>query len=178
MTRICKICEHDKACHKLKPKLACRQFEEEDREAIERVTMLLDEYAWSNDRMSDNAKKLKASMLKVWEHLLCKWRWTTRRTQMPKVTLNKPVTVDKKKDKSCSQQRMLGCLRRRYVRTVKIGNKWNTYLQIDHQGFCVVEQTCRHRAQWFGKNLAIALERMLAATRKVSESARENPRRE
>ena len=48
--------------------LACRQFEEEDREAIERVTMLLVEYAWSDDRMSDNAKKLKAAMLKVWEH--------------------------------------------------------------------------------------------------------------
>lgn len=48
--------------------LACRQFEEEDREAIGRVTMLLTEYAWSNDHMSDNAKKLKAAMLKVWEH--------------------------------------------------------------------------------------------------------------
>ena len=46
---------------------------------------------------------------------------------------------------------------------MKIGDKWNTYLQIDHQGFCVVEQTSRHRAQWFGKMLAIALERMLAA---------------
>jgi predicted ATPase len=82
---------------------------------------------------------------------------------MPKVTLNKPVTVDKKKDKPCSQQCMVSRLRRRYVRTVKIGDKWNTYLQIDHQGFCVVEQTCHHRARWFGKNLAIALERMLAA---------------
>ena len=48
--------------------LVCRQFEDEDREAIERVTMLLVEYAWSDDRMSDNAKKLKAAMLKVWEH--------------------------------------------------------------------------------------------------------------
>ena len=82
---------------------------------------------------------------------------------MPKVILNKPVTVDKKKDKPCLQQRMVIRLRRRYVRTVKIGDKWNTYLQIDHQGFCVVEQTCHHRARWFGKNLAVALERMLAA---------------
>ena len=48
--------------------LACRQFDEEDRDAIERVTMLLGEYAWSDDRMSENAKKLKAAMLKVWEH--------------------------------------------------------------------------------------------------------------
>ena len=82
---------------------------------------------------------------------------------MPKVTLNKPVTVDKSEDKPRSQQRMVSRLRRRYVRTVKIGDKWNTYLQIDHQGFCVVEQTCHHRARWFGKNLAVALARMLAA---------------
>ena len=62
--------------------------------------------------------------------------------------------------KARSQQRMV---RHRYTRVVKMGDKWNTYLQIDHQGFCVVEQTCRHRAQWFGKMLAVALERMLAA---------------
>ena len=62
-----------------------------------------------------------------------------------------------------SVQRMVSRLRRRYVRTVKIGDKWNTYLQIDQQGFCVVEQTSRHRAQWFGKMLAVALERMMAA---------------
>ena len=55
-----------------------------------------------------------------------------------------------------------------------LGDKWNTYLQIDHQGFCVVEQTCRQRAQWFGKMLAIALERMLAANDKLSDS-REKP---
>ena len=52
-------------------------------------------------------------------------------------------------------------LQLRYTRTVKIGNAWNTYLQINHQGFCVVEQTSKHRALWFGKNLAIALDRML-----------------
>ena len=66
-----------------------------------------------------------------------------------------------------SQQRMVSRLRRRYVRTVKIGDKWNTYLQIDHQGFCVVEQTFHHRARWFGKNLAIALERMLASNDQI-----------
>ena len=86
---------------------------------------------------------------------------------MPKATLNKPVTVDKKKGKSRSQQRMVSRLRRRYTRVVKVGDKWNTYLQIDHQGFCVVEQTCRHRAQWFGEMLAVALERMLAANIKL-----------
>lgn len=69
-----------------------------------------------------------------------------------------------------SQQRMVSRLRRRYTRVVKRGDKWNTYLQIDHQGFCVVEQTCRQRAQWFGKMLAVALERMLAANKVLSES--------
>ena len=74
-----------------------------------------------------------------------------------------------------SQQRMVSRLRRRYTRVVKMGDKWNTYLQIDHQGFCVVEQTCRQRAQWFGKMLAIALERMLAANDKLSDRHANNP---
>ncbi len=51
-------------------------------------------------------------------------------------------------------------LRMKYVRTKKIGDKWNTYLQIDHQGFCVVEQTTKKRAEWFGKMLAVALARV------------------
>lgn len=71
--------------------------------------------------------------------------------------------------KARSQQRMVSRLRRRYTRVVKMGDKWNTYLQIDHQGFCVVEQTCRQRAQWFGKMLAVALERMLAANKKLAD---------
>lgn len=58
---------------------------------------------------------------------------------------------------------MVSRLRRRYTRVVKMGDYWNTYLQIDHQGFCVVEQTTRARAQWFGKMLAVALDRMLSA---------------
>ena len=58
--------------------------------------------------------------------------------------------------------RMVSRLRRRYTRVVKIGDRWNTYLQIDHQGFCVVEQTTRARAQWFGRMLAVALDRMLS----------------
>ena len=54
-------------------------------------------------------------------------------------------------------------LRRRYVRTVKIADKWNTYLSVDDQSFCIVEQTSRRRAQWFGKMLAVAIGRMLTA---------------
>lgn len=51
-------------------------------------------------------------------------------------------------------------LRKKYVTTKKIGEKWNTYLQIDHQGFCIVEQTTKKRAQWYGKMLAVALSRV------------------
>jgi hypothetical protein len=52
-------------------------------------------------------------------------------------------------------------VKKRYVRVVKIGDKWNTYLQIDHQGFCVVEQTTKRRAKWFADMLAIALQRLI-----------------
>lgn len=80
------------------------------------------------------------------------------------------------RDSGGLMQRMVSRLRRRYTRVVKIGDKWNTYLQIDHQGFCVVEQTVRQRAQWYGKMLAISLARMLAnagvdrAVRKTPEN--------
>lgn len=53
-------------------------------------------------------------------------------------------------------------LQKRYTRTVQLGSAWNTYLQIDHQSFCVVEQTSKRRAEWFAKRLATALERMIA----------------
>lgn len=52
-------------------------------------------------------------------------------------------------------------LRKKYTRVVKIADKWNTYLQIDHQGFCVVQQTTEKRAKWYAMQLAIALYRML-----------------
>jgi hypothetical protein len=52
-------------------------------------------------------------------------------------------------------------LRKRYTRVVKIGDKWNTYQQIDHQGFKVVEQTTKRRAEWFADMLAIALQRLI-----------------
>ena len=67
--------------------------------------------------------------------------------------------------------RMVSRLRRRYTRVVKMGDHWNTYLQIDHQGFCVVEQTTRERAQWFGKMLAVALDRMLSANGRDEQRA-------
>lgn len=52
-------------------------------------------------------------------------------------------------------------IRKRYTRVVKIGSKWNAYIQIDHQGFCIVEQTTKKRADWYAKMAAIALTRML-----------------
>ena len=52
-------------------------------------------------------------------------------------------------------------IKKRYTRVVNIGGMWNTYLQIDHQGFCVVEQTTRKRAMWFARMLAVALARMM-----------------
>lgn len=75
--------------------------------------------------------------------------------------------------KTTAQQRsrrMVRRLRRRYTRVVKMGDRWNTYLQIDHQGFCVVEQTTRSRAQWFGKMLAGALARMLSENTTMSRA--------
>ena len=71
--------------------------------------------------------------------------------------------------------RMVSRLRRRYTRVVKMGDHWNTYLQIDHQGFCVVEQTTRERAQWFGKMLAVALDRMLSANTKTCHGPEAKP---
>lgn len=43
-----------------------------------------------------------------------------------------------------------------------MGDKWNAYLQIDHQGFIVVEQTTNERAKFYAKMLAIALTRVSA----------------
>ena len=60
----------------------------------------------------------------------------------------------------------INSIRKRYIRTFKVGDGWTTYLQIDHQSFCVVDDTTRERARWFGKMLAIALERMLNGSQK------------
>jgi hypothetical protein len=53
-------------------------------------------------------------------------------------------------------------MKKKYVQVKKIGDRWNTCLQIDHQGFSVVEQTTKKRAEFFGKMLAIALSRVNA----------------
>lgn len=38
---------------------------------------------------------------------------------------------------------------------------WGCWLQIDHQTFGVVEDTVRPRAEWFARQLAIALARLV-----------------
>ena len=52
-------------------------------------------------------------------------------------------------------------IRQRYTRVVKIGERWNCYLKIDHQEFRVVEQATYRHAQRYGKMLSQALERMI-----------------
>lgn len=51
--------------------------------------------------------------------------------------------------------------KRKYTRLVKFGRKYQAYLQIDHQGFAVIEPTTKPRAEWFQDQLAKALARML-----------------
>jgi hypothetical protein len=60
------------------------------------------------------------------------------------------------------EKRIIARMKKKYVRIKKMGDRWNTYLQIDHQGFTVVEQTTKKRAEFFGKMLAIALTRVNA----------------
>ena len=59
-----------------------------------------------------------------------------------------------------TDKKLVARMKAKYVRVKKMGDKWNTYLQIDHQGFCVVEQTTKKRAEFFGKMLSIALARV------------------
>jgi hypothetical protein len=60
-----------------------------------------------------------------------------------------------------SDKTAISRIRKRYVRVVKIGDQWNTYLQIDQQGFCVVQQTTKKRATWYAQMLAVALARLI-----------------
>ena len=50
---------------------------------------------------------------------------------------------------------------RRYTRIVKTNGKWNCYLKIDFQEFCVVEKTTYRRAKRYKEMLSVALEQML-----------------
>jgi hypothetical protein len=48
--------------------LSCRCFDDADKEAIEHVTMLLTEYAWSDDPMTAPAQELKVAMNAIWDY--------------------------------------------------------------------------------------------------------------
>ena len=52
-------------------------------------------------------------------------------------------------------------LRRRYTRIVKQPDGFAAFVQIEHQGFCVVEGTSRRRANWFRSQVSIALARLV-----------------
>lgn len=52
-------------------------------------------------------------------------------------------------------------LRQDYTRVVQIGGECKCFLQIDHQEFCVVDNTDEDRAQWYSLMLAKALARMI-----------------
>ena len=57
-------------------------------------------------------------------------------------------------------KKLVARMKKKYVQVKKMGDRWNTYLQIDHQGFIVVEQTTKTRANFYAKMLAIALSRV------------------
>jgi hypothetical protein len=72
------------------------------------------------------------------------------------------TAINKQHWRECVDATKIRRLKKKYVRVKKVGDKWSTYLQIDHQGFTVVEQTTKKRAEFFGKMLAIALSRVNA----------------
>ena len=49
----------------------------------------------------------------------------------------------------------------KYTRVVKMGDKWTAYLQIDHQGFTIVDNTSKNRANWYADMVAAALARLV-----------------
>ena len=51
--------------------------------------------------------------------------------------------------------------RDRYTRRVKQFDKHAVFLVIDHQSFCVAEDVNKPRAEWYRRNLAAALERLV-----------------
>lgn len=58
-------------------------------------------------------------------------------------------------------------IRRRYTRIAKYGKVYAAYLQIGCQGFCVVDDTTKQRANWYRDELAAALENLLAQEKRL-----------
>lgn len=66
----------------------------------------------------------------------------------------------------------LSSIQKRYTRVVKMDKAYNTYLQIDHQGFCVANQVeDKKDALWYARMVAIALKRMIDSNQKPSTSS-------
>ena len=55
----------------------------------------------------------------------------------------------------------LEAVRTKYTRVSKVFGKWSAYIQIDHQGFCIIEGTTKKRANWIADMAAIAIKRLL-----------------
>ena len=56
---------------------------------------------------------------------------------------------------------------KRYTRVVKMGSKWNAYIVINAQSFCICGQTTKARATWFCRMAGIALNRLINTSRNV-----------
>lgn len=50
---------------------------------------------------------------------------------------------------------------KKYTRIAKMGDKWNAYLVVGVQSFCVVEQVSKTKAGWYAKMLAFAIENII-----------------
>lgn len=60
-----------------------------------------------------------------------------------------------------------------YTRVIKMGGTWDTYLQIDHQGFRLAHQVKNKKdAQWLARMMAIALKRMIESNQKSLTSSK------
>lgn len=58
----------------------------------------------------------------------------------------------------------------KYTKVVKIAGKWNCYLQIDQQGFCVADNRTKKEAVWYAKMLGIALERLVESVKNTEQA--------
>ena len=57
-------------------------------------------------------------------------------------------------------------VKRKYTKLEKMTDGWCLYLQIDHQGFLIIEATSKKQANWWAEMLAIALKRLIEKNQK------------
>lgn len=63
--------------------------------------------------------------------------------------------------KSYNKSKEIPNLESEFIKIKQQDGGWNCYLQIDHQSFCIIENTTKKRAKWYGEMLSKALERMI-----------------